>query len=219
MPTDAPRAAARRPSLTAPIAITALGGLLSLLTLAGVAGQRPAAAVTALEPTPQTTARPFAERPDAVLPAKRAVASGRAATHRHASRAAARTPLHRWVRPFWGYLSSPFGYRWGRLHTGIDLAGGYGSPIVAATDGLITSASYESGYGRLITIADWDGTTTAYAHMSAFQRTSGYVHAGDVIGYVGTSGDATGPHLHFEVRIDGSPIDPIPFLAKRGIWV
>jgi murein DD-endopeptidase MepM/ murein hydrolase activator NlpD len=135
------------------------------------------------------------------------------------TRAHARPPLHRWVRPNWGPLTSGFGYRWGRLHAGIDIAGPYGSTIVAATDGCITYAGPEGGYGEVMRISDWDGTQTVYGHMSAFLRHSGCVKAGTPIAAVGSAGDATGPHLHFEVRIDGTPVNPIPFLAKRGVFV
>lgn len=138
---------------------------------------------------------------------------------RRVTRSSPRAPLHRWVRPNWGPLTSGFGYRWGRLHAGIDIAGPYGSTIVAATDGCITYAGPEAGYGEVMMISDWDGTETVYGHMSAFLRHSGCVHAGTPIAEVGSAGDATGPHLHFEVRIGGTPIDPIPFLAKRGVYV
>ena len=140
-------------------------------------------------------------------------------TPARASRSAARAPLHRWVRPNYGPLSSPFGYRWGRLHAGIDLAGPYGSPILAATDGCITYAGPEAGYGEVMKITDWDGTETLYGHMSAFVKTSGCVKAGQEIARVGAAGDATGAHLHFEVHVGGVPINPIPFLAKRGVYV
>src|SRR4051812_30310158 len=135
------------------------------------------------------------------------------------TRAQKRAPLHRWVRPQYGPLTSGFGYRWGRLHAGIDLAGPYGSAIVAATDGCITYAGPESGYGEVMRISDWDGTQTVYGHMSAFLRRGGCVHAGTPIASVGSAGDATGPHLHFEVRIGGVPVNPIPFLAKRGVYI
>jgi murein DD-endopeptidase MepM/ murein hydrolase activator NlpD len=148
---------------------------------------------------------------------------GLSATHREtaqtpaASRSLSRAPLHRWVRPNWGPLTSPFGYRWGRLHAGIDLAGPWGSPILAATDGCISYAGPMSGYGEVMQITDWDGTETVYGHMSSFIRTSGCVKAGQPIARVGMTGDATGPHLHFEVRVGGVPINPIPFLANRGL--
>lgn len=136
-----------------------------------------------------------------------------------ASRSASREPLHRWVRPNYGPLSSPFGYRWGRLHEGIDLAGPYGSPILAATDGCITYAGPESGYGEVIKIADWDGSESVYGHMSSFVRTSGCVKAGEEIARVGAAGDATGAHLHFGIYINGAPVNPIPYLAKYGVYI
>jgi murein DD-endopeptidase MepM/ murein hydrolase activator NlpD len=135
----------------------------------------------------------------------------------HASRSEHRTALHRWVRPDSGPLSSPFGYRWGTLHPGDDLAGPYGSPILAATDGCIEAASYDGGYGNRILMKDWDGTETLYGHMSAFVRTSGCVTAGTVIGREGSTGYSTGPHLHFEVHVNGVAIDPLPFMAARGV--
>ena len=138
-----------------------------------------------------------------------------------ASRSSHRAALHRWVRPNYGPLTSPFGYRWGRLHAGIDLAGPYGSPIVAATDGCISYAGPEQGYGEVMKITDWDGTETLYGHMSAFVKTSGCVKAGQTIARVGSAGDATGAHLHFEVHLQpgGAPINPIPFLAKHGVYI
>lgn len=128
-------------------------------------------------------------------------------------------PVHQWVRPADGPLSSPFGGRWGRMHEGIDLASPYGAPIRAATDGTIIYAGPESGYGRLILIRDYDGTVTAYGHMSRFVRTSGAVKAGELIALVGAAGDATGAHLHFEVRVGGSPVNPIPLLARHGVRI
>ena len=130
-----------------------------------------------------------------------------------------RRPAHIWVRPDVGPLTSPFGMRWGRLHPGIDLAGPYGSPIRAATDGVVSFIGQESGYGNLILIRDWDGTTTAYAHLAVFITRGGRVHAGQIIALEGATGDATGPHLHFEVRINGRPVNPIPFLRHRGVFV
>ena len=127
---------------------------------------------------------------------------------------------HRWVRPNYGALSSPFAMRWGRMHEGIDLAGGYGSQIVAAVEGTVLYAGPESGYGRVVKILDWDGTQTWYGHMSKFLVKAGdHVQAGQPVALVGAAGDATGPHLHFEVRIGGVPVNPIPFLAARGVHI
>ena len=174
------------------------------------------AAVTA--PEPSTAAGPLASAAD-IARAVHAVDPQQRRSSARASRSSSRAPLHRWVRPNYGPLSSPFGYRWGRLHAGIDLAGPYGSPIVAATDGCITYAGPEMGYGEVMKITDWDGTETWYGHMSAFVKTSGCVKAGQEIARVGAAGDATGAHLHFEVHVGGAPINPIPFLAKRGVYV
>jgi murein DD-endopeptidase MepM/ murein hydrolase activator NlpD len=141
------------------------------------------------------------------------------ASRSHHRVALATPPAHRWVRPYGGVFSSPFGDRWGRLHAGVDLAGPWGTPFYAATAGCIEYAGPMSGYGEVMKIRDWDGTETVYGHMSSFVRTSGCVRAGEVIARIGSGGDATGPHLHFEVRIGGTPVNPVPFLAKRGVYL
>jgi murein DD-endopeptidase MepM/ murein hydrolase activator NlpD len=210
-----PRAAAP------PVAVAAVAGLLTAVIATGhpaAASVRSPVAVRAMAVTTAVVA-PAAD-PTEVARALGALAtSDDPGTHR-ASRAALRTPLlHQWVRPNGGPLTSPYGYRWGRLHAGIDLAGPYGSPILAATAGCITFAGPMSGYGEVTKVTDWDGSETVYGHMSEFVRTSGCVKAGEEIARVGSAGDATGPHLHFEVRINGVPVDPIPFLAKRGLYI
>ena len=136
-----------------------------------------------------------------------------------ASRSSQRSTLHRWVRPNGGPLTSSFGYRWGRLHEGIDIAGPYGSPIYAVTDGCISYAGPEAGYGEVMKITDWDGSMSLYGHMSSFVKTSGCVKAGQEIARVGVGGDATGAHLHFGIYVGGAPINPIPYLAKRGLYI
>jgi murein DD-endopeptidase MepM/ murein hydrolase activator NlpD len=127
--------------------------------------------------------------------------------------------LPEFVRPGVGHLTSGFKWRWGRMHTGIDLAGPYGSPIRAVTAGEVIEAGRESGYGFIVKIRHADGTVTYYAHMSKILVYSGHVVAGQEIGKEGNTGHSTGPHLHFEVRIGDRPINPIPWLAKRGIFV
>jgi murein DD-endopeptidase MepM/ murein hydrolase activator NlpD len=121
--------------------------------------------------------------------------------------------------PAHGYFSSPFGVRWGKLHKGIDIAAPYGSPIYAASDGVVIFAGPMGGYGRLVKIQHDHGVVTAYGHMSAFATHVGQrVKAGQVIAYVGSEGHSTGPHLHFEVHVRGIVINPLPFLHARGIW-
>ena len=122
------------------------------------------------------------------------------------------------ARPGMGRLTSGYGRRWGRLHAGIDLASGIGSPVRAAADGQVESAGWEGGYGRAVRITHSDGTVTVYGHMSALLVDSGErVEAGQLIGREGNTGHSTGPHLHFEVRVNGTPINPLPWLRKHGI--
>ena len=122
------------------------------------------------------------------------------------------------ARPGAGRLTSGYGRRWGRLHAGIDLASGIGSPVRAAADGRVESAGWEGGYGRAVRITHSDGTVTIYGHMSALLVDSGErVEAGQLIGREGNTGQSTGPHLHFEVRVNGTPVNPLPWLRKRGI--
>jgi Meckel syndrome type 1 protein len=122
----------------------------------------------------------------------------------------------RLVAPVKGYVvTGRFGEsRPGHLHAGIDLAVPYGTPIVAAACGVVTQAGSESGYGNIVCIRHSAAFTTCYAHMSRFASHVGQqVHQGQVIGYVGTTGDATGPHVHFETRVGGRAVDPAPYLS------
>ncbi|HVF05841.1 MAG TPA: M23 family metallopeptidase [Frankiaceae bacterium] len=141
---------------------------------------------------------------------------------RRASRSTARKPIAKpkWVRPSGGPLTSRYGPRWGRMHRGLDFGASYGSPIYAATSGVVSFAGPEGGYGRLVTIRHAGGVTTAYGHMSRFVVRRGQrVKAGQVIAYVGSAGRSTGPHLHFEVRVGSSYINPLPFLRARKVWI
>jgi murein DD-endopeptidase MepM/ murein hydrolase activator NlpD len=100
-----------------------------------------------------------------------------------------------------------------RLHAGVDFGAGAGTPIVAADDGVVVSAGWLGGYGNAVIIDHTGGVATLYGHQSRLAVTSGAsVSRGQVIGYVGSTGMSTGPHLHFEVRINGVPTDPMPRL-------
>jgi murein DD-endopeptidase MepM/ murein hydrolase activator NlpD len=104
-----------------------------------------------------------------------------------------------------------FGTR--RMHTGIDFGAPSGTPIFAAESGVVFSAGTRGGYGNATVIDHGGGISTLYAHQSRFGVSAGQqVTRGQVIGYVGSTGYSTGPHLHFEVRISGSPVDPAPYL-------
>jgi len=116
------------------------------------------------------------------------------------------------IWPVNGPLTSPFGPRWGRLHAGIDVAAPGGTPIRAALDGTIAMAQVYGGYGNYTCLDHGGGLSTCYAHQSSFAITSGSVSQGDVIGYVGNTGASFGDHLHFEVRVNGVPTDPLGYL-------
>lgn len=117
--------------------------------------------------------------------------------------------------PSRGTISSAFGARWGRMHEGIDIAANIGDPIYAALDGTVTYAGWETGYGNFIQIKHADGVLTAYGHCSKIQVAVGdTVKKGDKIGEVGNTGNSTGPHLHFEVRVNGVAKDPMAYLNK-----
>jgi murein DD-endopeptidase MepM/ murein hydrolase activator NlpD len=117
------------------------------------------------------------------------------------------------IWPVSGPVVSPFGYRWGRLHAGIDIAVPYGTPIHAAAAGTVVLAGWVSGYGNYTCIDHGGGLATCYAHQSSFAVSQGAsVGQGQVIGYVGCTGHCFGPHLHFEVRINGTPVDPLGYL-------
>ncbi len=116
------------------------------------------------------------------------------------------------IWPVGGPVVSPFGWRWGRMHEGVDIAAGYGSPIAAAASGTVIYAGWMGGYGNLIIIDHGGGIATAYAHQSSFAVGGGSVSQGQTIGYVGCTGHCFGPHLHFEVRVNGSAVDPLGYL-------
>ena len=116
------------------------------------------------------------------------------------------------IWPVNGPVVSPYGMRWGRLHAGIDIAVPAGTPIRAAKSGSIVLAAPTSGYGNYTCIDHGGGLSTCYAHQSSYAITSGSVSQGDVIGYVGCTGHCYGDHLHFEVRINGAPVDPMGYL-------
>jgi murein DD-endopeptidase MepM/ murein hydrolase activator NlpD len=120
------------------------------------------------------------------------------------------------MAPVAGRITSSFGYRmhpilhFTRFHSGIDFGVAYGSPIVAAADGQVVGAGWTGGYGRQVRIVHAGGLMTTYSHMSAMVAQPGTaVRKGQVIGYVGSSGLSTGPHLHFEVRVGGRPVNPL----------
>lgn len=131
------------------------------------------------------------------------------------------TGTYIWPCPSSTYVTSAFGMRehplFGdeRPHSGIDIAGSAGSEVLAADSGTVAVATYSSSYGNYVTIYHSNGDYTLYAHMSSLAVTAGQnVTQGDVIGYVGSTGWATGPHLHFELRVNGSTVDPLSYFSN-----
>ena len=116
------------------------------------------------------------------------------------------------IWPVNGPVTSGFGWRWGRMHEGIDIGVPSGTPIRAAKSGNIVLAGYNGGYGNYTCIDHGGGLSTCYAHQSSYVRTSGFVGTGTVIGYVGCTGSCYGDHLHFEVRVNGAATDPLGYL-------
>ena len=117
------------------------------------------------------------------------------------------------IWPVNGPVTSPYGWRWGRMHQGIDIGVPYGTPIVAAAAGTVLYCGWEEGYGNFVVLDHGGNLATAYGHQSSIAVTCGqHVDQGQVIGYVGCTGHCTGPHLHFEVRVDGNPVDPLGYL-------
>lgn len=120
------------------------------------------------------------------------------------------------MMPVDGHITSYFGYRYHpilhftRFHAGLDIGANWGSPIVAAGDGRVVAAGWAGGYGREVQIAHGSGLVSLYGHMSEIIAEPGsFVRQGQVIGYVGSSGLSTGPHVHFEVRLGGQPVNPL----------
>ena len=117
------------------------------------------------------------------------------------------------IWPVNGPITSPFGPRWGGFHPGIDIGVPTGTPIHAAAAGTVIWCGWETGYGNLVVIDHHNGLATAYAHQSRIAVGCNQdVSQGQVIGYVGCTGFCTGPHLHFEVRVNGTPVDPLGYL-------
>lgn len=162
--------------------------------------------------------------PNLIYPGQRLVincATGTAATApAPAAPAPAAAPASSgWVAPVNACIVSSFGPRWGTMHQGVDLAAGYGVAIRAAAGGTVSTGWQAGGAGNYTMINHGNGLYTVYMHQSSFAVQSGWVNAGQTIGYVGATGDAQGPHLHFEVQPAGlwnQRIDPVPFMSARG---
>lgn len=126
------------------------------------------------------------------------------------------------IRPARGWLTSGFGYRISpftgkpALHAGLDIAAAPGSPVYAPADGMVIFAAYDDSYGKLVSVDHGYGVTTRFGHLSQIYVQVGQrVSKWDVIGAVGNTGRSTGPHLHYEVRVNGTPVDPANYILDE----
>ena len=117
------------------------------------------------------------------------------------------------IWPVNGPVVSGYGWRWGRMHEGIDITASSGTPIWAAAAGTVIYAGWLGGYGNLVVVDHGNGLSTAYAHASAILVGVGQqVSQGETVSLVGSTGNSSGPHLHFEVRVNGAAVDPLLYL-------
>ncbi len=121
--------------------------------------------------------------------------------------------------PVEGQVTGSFGERIdpfngeGAFHSGVDIGSSYGQQVIAPADGVVTFADFMGGYGKAVMLDHGNGISTRYGHLSGYSVTTGqHIHRGDVLGYVGLSGRSTGPHLHYEVRINDTPVNPYKYL-------
>ena len=126
------------------------------------------------------------------------------------------------IWPVMGHITDGFGERLdpfsgeGAFHTGVDVASDYGAPVHATADGIVTTVENHAGYGRLVIVDHGFGITTWYAHLSAFSTIVGArVKRGEVVGYTGISGRSTGPHVHYEVRMNNAPVNPWRYMKTN----
>ena len=118
------------------------------------------------------------------------------------------------IKPISGTITSRYGNRWGSTHTGLDIATASGTSIKAASGGTVTYAGWKGSYGNLVVVSHGNGIQTYYAHCSSLLVSSGEtVSAGQLIAKVGSTGRSTGPHLHFEIRVNGSAINPQSYIG------
>ena len=128
-------------------------------------------------------------------------------------------PTRGWVTSSFGDLRSyrriARGYS-GRLHAGIDIAGPYGTPVMVSGDGVVTYTGYRSGYGNMVVVDHGNGISTVYAHCSAvFVEEGKRVNRGMIIAAIGNTGRSTGPHLHYEIHVDGVPVNPLNYIVEN----
>ena len=153
---------------------------------------------------------------------EQAARAARTAQRKAKAKAKAEREGKRWVRPIrtWN-ITSGYGWRWGKTHDGIDLGAPTGTPLYAMSKGVVIGSFYDSSFGNKLEIKYWDGSISWYGHLSKLLVSEGQtVMPGDLVGLVGNTGHSFGSHLHLEMQAStasDSPIDPIPWLKKKGL--
>jgi murein DD-endopeptidase MepM/ murein hydrolase activator NlpD len=235
LPAPAPAAAAETPAVTrtrprrsppgrrAPLLLAAavLGALLTTLATSFAGPDTPVASGSQYGLGIDSEVS-FSGGVDASARSEVSQAEAQARISQLAASRAARAP--QFVIPTTNYhLSTCYCMRWGTMHWGIDLAAPLGTPIYAAADGVVLRAGPATGFGNAIYIQDADGNVEIYGHMRYYNVKAGdVVSAGDQIAKVGSQGQSTGPHLHFEIHVggmNGKPTDPSVWLSARGLTV
>ncbi|MGW3467989.1 M23 family metallopeptidase [Saccharopolyspora sp. NPDC000995] len=178
---------------------TVIVGLVGLVvgSVLGAAGALATPAVQDDQPKPLAIGRGFAAGLAAKLPTEPDPPAA---------------PVVDWVSPADGEISSGFGVRWGEMHKGVDIANDIGTPIRAASAGIVIDSGPASGYGMWIRIAHRDDVVSIYGHIDEdFVSVGQRVRAGELIATMGDRGESTGPHLHFQIEVAGRPVDPEEF--------
>ena len=186
---------------------------LAAANFAGVGGQ-------AAPPAVVLVAKPVQDEVGKLRKSQR-IDDQRIEAQRQAEREAEEARRPKVVAPVQGEITSNYGPRWGTTHYGLDIANRIGTPVYAATDGVVREAGPASGFGLWVKIERADGTMTVYGHIDSYSVREGQqVKAGDLIARVGNRGISTGPHLHFEVwEPDGRKADPLAWLQARGAGI
>jgi murein DD-endopeptidase MepM/ murein hydrolase activator NlpD len=195
----------RAPRLLPPVTVRSLAAAAVFLTTAGLTAA-PAAAQIEL---PGTGAH------QATLDAVAGVTAPVPVLHGVVEPPVPEAPAVVW--PSDGPVTSEFGPRWGRLHNGFDIGVPIGAPVVSMSAGTVVEAGWQGGYGQTVVVDHGGGLTTLYAHLSVLEVATGaWVEAGSQIALSGNTGRSTGPHLHFETRVDDVPVDPRGTLPPLG---
>ncbi|MGB9803741.1 peptidoglycan DD-metalloendopeptidase family protein [Desulfofundulus sp.] len=156
--------------------------------------------------------------PDRLVPGQQVAIPAGDGDNQSAAAVTAALPVNQLLWPVVGWVSSPFGWRDGRPHEGVDIAAGEGEPIRAVRSGRVTFAGPRGTYGNAVIIDHGHGLETLYAHAQKVLVEPGqWVEAGEVIALVGSTGRSTGPHLHLEVRLNGIPYDPLLCLTRTRV--